>query len=201
VINGGGKGPPGMCEGRRPPPWAGGQTRGGPREHRTGRSVRREQAVVALPGDGLVELVGSSAAAIGSTIGVWSTSSSQAGGPRAGESTGDLVGSPMCPRMRITEAVSVRKAMMRISVPHRRDRRGERPRRTGPSAWPTGYEPASASAPRYPATRQRLADSVSLLALRGARRLLRTEAHSAPARRDTDAVEAWRWNEGGEAVE
>jgi len=57
--------------------------------------------------------------------GVW-WSASQAGGRRAGEGTGGLVGSRMCSRMRVTEAVSVMKATMRISVPHCLQTRGSK---------------------------------------------------------------------------
>ena len=53
---------------------------------------------------------GSGADASGSTTGVWSNVF-QTGGPRAGESTGGLVGSPICWRMRVTEAASVTKAI------------------------------------------------------------------------------------------
>jgi len=68
---------------------------------------------------------GSGAAAVGSKTGVWSTFPSQAGGQRAGESTGALVESLMCSRIRVTKAVSVTEAMMRVSAPQCLQSRGK----------------------------------------------------------------------------
>jgi hypothetical protein len=62
------------------------------------------------------------------------------GGPRAGATHGGGVGSPRGWRSRVTEAVAVTKARIRLRAP-RADRPAETPRRCSPAASPPGRWP------------------------------------------------------------
>jgi hypothetical protein len=62
----------------------------------------------------------------------------------------------MCPRTRVTEAVSVVKATLRIPVPRCLQTRGSTSYRCGQSAWPTVSEPTRSRAPRNQPARWRL---------------------------------------------